>query len=87
MINRGSILVRFGLLALGLAVGLTGVALSGDGGGFPQAVSPTGTGQFIALSADRTHLVNTFTNKPAFITGDTAYALVVRYCSFPPGLG
>jgi hypothetical protein len=49
-----------------------------DGGGSPQTVSLTGTGQFMALSPDRTHLVNTFTNKPVFITGDTAYALVVQ---------
>jgi hypothetical protein len=78
MIHRRSIPVRLGLLALGLAGGLAGVALRGDGGGFPRTLSPTGAGQFIALSADRTHLVNTFTDQPVFITGDTAYALVVQ---------
>ena len=55
--------------------------LSDDGGGSPQTVSLTGTDQFIALSPDRTHLVNTFTNKPVFITGDTAYALAVQLSS------
>jgi hypothetical protein len=54
---------------------------SDDGGGSPQAVGLTGTGQFMALSADKTHLVNTFTNKPVFITGDTAYALAVQLSS------
>ena len=78
MINCSSILVRNGLLALVLIICLTGAAASGDGGGSPQAVSLTGTSQFIALSPDRTHLINTFTNKPVFITGDTAYALVVQ---------
>jgi hypothetical protein len=38
-------------------------------------------GQFMALSPDKTHLVNTFTNQPVFITGDTAYALVVQLSS------
>jgi hypothetical protein len=52
-----------------------------DGGGTPQAVNLTGTGQFMALSADRSHLVNTFTNKPVFITGDTAYNLAVQLSS------
>ena len=55
--------------------------VSDDGGGGPQTVSLTGTGQFMALSADRSHLVNTFTNKPVFITGDTAYALAVQLSS------
>jgi hypothetical protein len=35
----------------------------------------------MTLSANRTHLVNTFTNKPVFITGDTAYALAVQLAS------
>ena len=35
----------------------------------------------MALSADRTHLVNTFTNKPVFITGDTAFNLVTQLSS------
>lgn len=38
-------------------------------------------GQFMALSPDKTHLVNTFTNQPVFITGDTAYALAVQLSS------
>jgi hypothetical protein len=55
--------------------------VNGEGGASPQVISLTGTGQFMALSADRTHLVNTFTNKPVFITGDTAYALSVQLTS------
>ena len=34
----------------------------------------------MALSADRTHLVNTFTNQPVFISGDTAQDLSVQLC-------
>jgi len=44
----------------------------------PQAGNQPGTGQFMALSPDKTYLVNTFTNQPVFITGDTAYALVMQ---------
>jgi len=33
-------------------------------------------GQFMVFSADRTHLVNTFTNKPIFITGESGFSLV-----------
>lgn len=55
--------------------------LFSDDVGGPQRVSLTGAGQFISLSADRTHLVNTFTNQPVFITGDTAYALAVELSS------
>jgi len=35
----------------------------------------------MALSADKTLLVNTFTNQPTFITGDTAYAPVMQLAS------
>jgi hypothetical protein len=38
-------------------------------------------GQFMALSPDKTYLVNTFTNQPVLITGDTAYALAVQLSS------
>lgn len=41
----------------------------------------TGTGQLMVLSTDKTYLVNTITNKPVFITGDTAYDLVVQISS------
>lgn len=40
-----------------------------------------GKGQFMALSTDKTYLVNTITNKPVFITGDTAYDLSVQLSS------
>ena len=32
----------------------------------------------MALSADRTHLVSTFTNTPVFITGDEPWSLIVQ---------
>jgi hypothetical protein len=51
--------------------------------GSPQTVNLTGTGrgQYMTLSADGTYLVNTITNKPVFITGDTAYSLSVQLSS------
>lgn len=59
------------------AAGMRGASLlfSDNGGGRQQAVALTGVGQFMALSADKTHLVNTFTNKPVFITGEAAWSL------------
>ena len=38
----------------------------------------TGPGQLMALSADKSHLVNTFTNKPVFITGEAAWSLIAQ---------
>src|SRR5580692_6717257 len=35
-------------------------------------------GQLMALSADGTHLVNTFTNQPVFITGEDGWALITE---------
>jgi hypothetical protein len=55
--------------------------LDGAKGAGPQAGNQPGTGQFMALSPDKTYLVNTFTNRPVFITGDTAYALDVQLAS------
>jgi hypothetical protein len=43
---------------------------------FPTSTNPTG--QFMTLSTDKTHLVNTFTNKPVFITGDAPQLLFVQ---------
>jgi hypothetical protein len=48
----------------------------------PQTVTLTGTGvvsagQLMVLSADKTHLVNTFTNEPVFITGDAPQTISV----------
>jgi hypothetical protein len=65
------------------ATGMRSAALvvGGEGEGGPLTVSLTGAGQFMALGADRTHLINTFTNKPVFITGDTAYALALALSS------
>lgn len=36
------------------------------------------SGQFMALDASRSHLVNNFTNKPVFITGDAAWSLIAE---------
>jgi Protein of unknown function (DUF4038)/Putative collagen-binding domain of a collagenase/Abnormal spindle-like microcephaly-assoc'd, ASPM-SPD-2-Hydin len=38
----------------------------------------TGTGQLMALSPDKTHLMNTLTNKPVFITGEAAWSLIAQ---------
>jgi len=37
-----------------------------------------GAGQFMALSKDKTYLINTITNKPVFITGEQAYSLATN---------
>jgi hypothetical protein len=42
------------------------------------AATGTAPGQFMTLSADKTHLVNTFTNKPVFINGEDAFDLAVQ---------
>lgn len=88
MFNRASILVRRCLLSLGLTVCAVSVATAAGPSparinivNNPQAVSLTGTGQFMTLSPARTHLVNTFTNQPVFISGDTAQDLSVQLCS------
>jgi len=44
----------------------------------PFVLSEAGTGQFMTLSADRTHLVNSITSKPVFITGEQAYSLATN---------
>jgi hypothetical protein len=43
-----------------------------------SAATGTGSGQFMALSPDKTHLINTFTNKPVFITGEAAWSLIAQ---------
>lgn len=51
------------------------------GEGSPSVVSAgkgTASGQFMALSEDKTHLMNTFTNKPIFITGEAAWSLIAQ---------
>ncbi|MGA2983148.1 MAG: DUF4038 domain-containing protein, partial [Terriglobia bacterium] len=61
-----------------------GVTLTDNaGGGSPQTVSLTGTGmnsagQFMTLDATHTYLVNTFTNKPVFMTGEDAWDLIAQ---------
>lgn len=39
---------------------------------------PAGAGQFMALSKDKSYLINTITNKPVFITGEQAYSLATN---------
>jgi hypothetical protein len=46
-----------------------------------QGINASGSGLLMTLSPDRSHLVNTFTGKPVFITGDTAYNLAVQLAS------
>jgi len=57
------------------------VTITDDAGGSPQTVTLTGTGmsssgQFMTLDPTNTYLMNTFTNKPVFMTGDTAWDLI-----------
>jgi hypothetical protein len=46
-------------------------------------LSRTGTepGQLMTLSPDKTHLINGFTNKPVFITGEAAWSLIAQLSS------
>ena len=44
----------------------------------PFVLSGAAKGQFMVLSADKTYLVNTITNKPIFITGEQAYSLATN---------
>jgi hypothetical protein len=37
-----------------------------------------GPGEFMALSPNKSHLVNTFTGKPVFITGEAAWSLIAQ---------
>jgi len=85
MNKRASIFVRVSLFAVALTACCTEVVSSAGQSparlSFGSSPQITGRGQFMALSADRTHLVNTFTNKPVFITGDTAYNLATQLAS------
>jgi len=40
--------------------------------------SPVETRQLMVLSADKTHLVNTLTNRPVFMNGDAAWSAIVQ---------
>ena len=87
------ILNRYSLFAVSLSVCLTCIApsairaqsasavFSGMHADGSRAANPAAMRQFITLSADRTHLVNTFTNQPVFISGDTAQNLSVQLCN------
>jgi len=43
-----------------------------------EPVTPAGARQLMTLSADKTHLVNTITNKPVFMNGDAAWSAIVQ---------
>jgi len=53
------------------------ISITDDAAGSPQTVSltGTGTGQFMTLSVDKTHLVNTVTNKPVFMVAEQGFTL------------
>jgi hypothetical protein len=51
---------------------------SDDSRSDPQAAGPTGKGQFMALDPTKTYLLNTFTHKPVFITGEQAFELAIN---------
>jgi hypothetical protein len=44
----------------------------------PFVLPGTDKNQFMVLSADKTYLVNTITNKPVFMTGEQAYSLALN---------
>ena len=55
-----------------------------DGGSLQDVritATGTGPGQYMALSADKTHLVNTITNKPVYVNGEDAFDLAVQLSS------
>lgn len=62
---------RYASLRIGNEAGtnLVNLPLTGTG---------TGPGQLMTLSRDRTHLINSFTNKPVFITGEAAWSLIAQ---------
>ena len=74
--------VSVSLMPKTIGVRTGSLLLSDDSCACSQAVDLMGaSGQFMALSADKTHLVDTITNKSVFITGDTAYGLAVQLSS------
>ncbi len=60
------------VFAVALAVCLIGLALA------PSSLAQAGAGQFMALSPDKTHLINSIKNKPVFITGEAAWSVIVQ---------
>jgi hypothetical protein len=53
------------------------IAVADNATGSPQTVTltGTGTGQFMVLSSDKTHLVNTITNTPVFMVAEQGFTL------------
>jgi hypothetical protein len=54
------------------------MAQSGEKESAGSSAARTESGQFMALDATKTHLVNTLTNKPVFSTGDAAWSLIAQ---------
>lgn len=46
--------------------------------GSSERATSAGTRQLMVLSADKTHLVNTITNKPVFMNGEAAWSAIVQ---------
>jgi hypothetical protein len=62
------------------------ITITDDAADSPQTITLTGAGiisagQFMALSADKTHLTNTLTGKPVYITGDRADGVATNLSS------
>jgi hypothetical protein len=80
MVKRASTFGLCKVFAVAVVVCLIGLALAHSS--LAQVVIPeklsSEPGQFMALSADKTHLINTFTNKPVFITGEAAWSLIAE---------
>ena len=55
-----------------------GVTITDDATDSPQTVTLTAGGQFMVLDPTKAHLVNTFTGKPVFLAGDTAWSLIAQ---------
>ena len=71
------------LISLALAhSSLARLRFSDEGAGAAQGVglsaTATGAGQFMVLSPDKTHLINSITKKPVFITGEAAWSVIAQ---------
>ena len=71
------------LISLALAhSSLARLRFSDEGAGATQGVglsaTATGAGQFMVLSPDKTHLINSITKKPVFITGEAAWSVIAQ---------
>ena len=84
MVKRASTFGQSKMFAIALVVCLIGFALAHSSPAHakihkkPKSATGTGPGQFMVLSPDKTHLVNTVTNKPVFIAGEAAWSLIAQ---------